>query len=312
LALRNAQPEEQSFYEAYRPVMMAEPKRVIDQALWMQCVMSREEDVELGRIIEIVYAGLGKSRLAKPLKDFNLKKKSRLELEDGSLLSNTTRNVLRMFGMPAPEMHKGEEAKGVEFLQTDPPMLRFGTDTQTGLSDKELAFRITRRLSYFMPSHLVAILYPREALDGLYLGAAVLVDPNYQVPTHEGVDAATRQSLINAAADIRAVLDKNLTAAPDLRQELVTTMRNLWKRTPVPELGRWHKAIELTAIHAGIVACNDPAVSLVELQQEQTGLSRLTKQDKLRDHVIYVLGEPYLQLRKQLGLQIDYSDLKVR
>jgi hypothetical protein len=38
-------------------------------------------------------------------------------------------------------------------------------------------------------------------------------------------------------------------------------------------------------------------------------MSKLAKQDKLKDHVLYVMSDPYLQLRKQLGLQIDYSDL---
>ncbi len=307
VALRNANQEEQAFYERYRPGSMAEPNRVIDQALWMQCIMSRQEDPELGRVIEIVYAALGKARISKNVKEYQLKKKSRLELDEGLLITNTIRQVLRMFGMPAPEMYKGDLATGIEFLHTDPPMLRFGADVLQGLTDKELAFHVARKLTFFQPSHLVAILYPREALDGLYLGAASVVDPNYQIATHEGVPEDDRRRLMQAAGEAKAVLEKSLT--PELRQQLTAVLRNLWKRTPVPELGKWHRAIELTAIHAGVVACNDPSLALTMLQAETTGMSRLSKQDKLRDHVLYVMSDPYLQLRKQLGLQIDYADL---
>lgn len=306
-ALRQANTEESRFYQNYLPPTMAEPNRVIDQALWMQCVMSRQEDPEVGRVIEIVYAALGKSRISKPDKDYQLKKKNRLDLGEGLLVTNTIAKVLRMFGMPAPEMHRGELATGIEFLQTDPPKLRFGTDVLSGVSDKELAFHVARRLTYFMPSHLVAILYPREALEGLYLGAASVVDPNYQITTRDEVDPAAKAALLQAAAETRAVLEKNLT--PELRQQLTAVMRSLWKRTPVPELGVWHRAIELTAIHAGVIACNDPALALELLQRESTGMSKLTKQDKLRDHVLYVMSDGHLQLRRQLGLQIDYSDL---
>jgi len=116
-----------------------------------------------------------------------------------------------------------------------------------------------------------------------------------------------RRRLMQAAGEAKAVLEKSLT--PELRQQLTAVLRNLWKRTPVPELGKWHRAIELTAIHAGVVACNDPSLALTMLQAETTGMSRLSKQDKLRDHVLYVMSDPYLQLRKQLGLQIDYADL---
>lgn len=306
-ALRQAHHDETLFYQRYLPATMAEPNRVIDQALWMQCVMSRQEDPEVGRVIEIVYAGLGKNRVSKSDKDYQLKKKQRLDLNEGLLVTNTILRVLRMFGMPAPEMYRGDLATGIEFLQTDPPKLRFGTDVLSGVSDKELAFHVARRLTYFMPSHLVAILYPREALEGLYLGAASVVDPNYQITTRDDVDPTAKALLLQAAGETRGVLEKQLT--PELRQQLTAVMRSLWKRTPVPELGVWHRAIELTAIHAGVVACNDPAMALELLQRESTGMSKLSKQDKLRDHVLYVMSDGYLQLRKQLGLQIDYSEL---
>lgn len=306
-ALRQAQPEEAQFYQRYLSPTMAEPNRVIDQALWMQCVMSRQEDPEVGRVIEIVYAALGKNRISKPDKDYQLKKKGRIELNEGLLVTNTIAKVLRMFGMPAPEMYRGELATGIEFLQTDPPKLRFGTDVLSGVSDKELAFHVARRMTYFMPSHLVAVLYPREALEGLYLGAASVVDPNYQITTRDDVDPTAKAMLLQAAGETRGVLEKTLT--PELRQQLTAVMRSLWKRTPVPELGIWHRAIELTAIHAGVVACNDPAMALELLQRESTGMSKLTKQEKLRDHVLYVMSDAHLQLRKQLGLQIDFSEL---
>ncbi|MFO0751339.1 MAG: tetratricopeptide repeat protein [Myxococcota bacterium] len=307
IALQQANDQEKQFYRNFLPAGMAEPTRVVDQTLWMQCVMSRQEDPELGRILELIYLGLGKNISAQKEAAYGLKKKQKLELTEGLLVANTIRNVLKIFGMASPEIYKGEEATGIEILQTNPPKMRLGTDMLQGRTDKELAFHIAKKLTYFQPAHIIATLYPREALENLYLAGASLVDPNYQIVMREDLDPTAKQAIVAQAAEVRAMLEK--TMAPELKQQLAAVMRSSWKRSPVPDLGRWHRAVELTAQHAGLVACGDPALTLELIKGETVGMSKLKMPDKLKDHVMYVVSEQYFQLRKQLGLQIEYSDL---
>ncbi|MCC6619797.1 MAG: hypothetical protein IT385_01000 [Deltaproteobacteria bacterium] len=306
-ALGQANDAERQFYRTFLPQGMAEPNRVVDQTQWMQCIMSRMEDPEIGRILELLYLGLGKNLAAQKDAAYGLKKKGKLELSEGLLVAHTIRNVLKMYGVTPPDIYKGEEATGLEILQTNPPKLRLGTDMLGGRTDKELAFHVAKKLTYFRPEHVIATLYPREALEFLYLAGASLVDPNYQIVMRDDIDPTTREGIKQQAGEIRAVLDKAMT--PDLKQQLAAVMRSSWKRSPVPDLGRWHRAVELTAQHAGLVACGDPALTLDLIKGETIGMSKLKMPDKLKDHVLYVISEPYLQLRKQLGLQIEYSEL---
>ncbi len=307
VTLGQAGDAERAFYDRYLASSMADPNRVIDHTTWGHAIMSRMEDPELGRVLEIVYIGLGKNLAARNRKEYAFKKKNWMEADDELLIAHVIRNVLKMFGMQAPEIYKGEEPSGIEILLTNPPILRIGTDFHKGRSEKELAFIVAKRLTYFQPAHVIANLYPREALESLYLGAASLVDPAYQIPMKDDVDPMRKQEIVKGAADIRAILEKSLT--PQLRQQLSDTMRSYWKRSPTPDLGKWHRAIELTANHAGLMACGDIALVGQLLKGETIGLSKLKSSDKLKDIVHYIVSEPYLQLRKQLNLQIDYSDL---
>lgn len=307
VTLGQATEAERNFYDRYRPQTMAEPQRVVDHTMWGQAVASRMEETELSRILELVYVGLGKNLNARSEKDFGLKKKNRLDLSEGLLVASTLRNILKMFGMQAPEVYRAEEPSGLEILQTNPPRMRIGTDFMTGRDDRELAYHFAKRLTYFQPSHMIATLYPREALESLYLAAASLVDPGYQIPMRADVDPAATQAILQQAAEVRTVLEKGLS--PDLRQQLTAVMRAHWARGRGPNMGAWHRGIELTACHAGLVACGDPALAGKLIKEEPSGLSKLKNSDKLKDMVHYVLSDTYLNLRRQLGVEIDYSDL---
>ena len=305
--LGQANEQERHFYETYLSQTMSEPQRVIDHTMWMQSVMSRGEDPELGRIFELIFVGLGKNLASKRDKDFNLKKKSKLDLSEGLVVCSAARSVARMFGLQPPDIYRGEEASGIEILPTNPPCLRLGTDMMSGRSDKELAYFIAKYLTYFHPSHIIATLYGREALDHLYMAAASLVDPNYQLILRDDLAPSEQQLIAQTVGDLKQVLEKSM--APELRQQLTAVMQSFWSRNPAPDIGRWHRHIELTANHAGLVASGDVALVGHLIKGENAGLSKLKNSEKLKEIVQYVISEPYLLLRRQLGVGIDYSEL---
>jgi len=305
--LDQANEAEKRFYLSYVPASMAEPRRIIDHTIWMQGIMSRGEDPDVGHMFELIYAGLGKGLGDKQLKSFGLKKKNRIGYEEGLLVSNTVRSVARMFGTNPPELYRWPEPSGIEILPTNPPALRFGTDTMSGRDDKELAFIVAKRLSYLHPWHLITTIYGRDALDHLYMAAGSLVNPNFTLTLREDIPSEARQAIAQNVGELRAILEKNI--APDIRQQLTAVMQNMWRRTPNPDIGRWHRQIELTANHAGLVAAGDIELVGQLIKNEAVGMSKLKSSEKLKEFVKYVISEPYLQLRRHLGVQIDYSEL---
>ncbi|MCA9514418.1 MAG: tetratricopeptide repeat protein [Myxococcales bacterium] len=307
VALNQGNEGERHYYDTYLSQTMSEPNRVIDQTLWMHGIMSRGEDAELGAIFELVYHGLGKYLPAKNVKDFGLKKKSRIEPDEGLLVTSVAKNVARMFGLTTPELYRGTEATGIEILPTSPPVIMLGTDMLTGRSDRELAFFLAKRMAYFHPWHVITTIYGRDALEHLYMGACSLVDPGYQMVLREDVPKDEQQRIATTVGEIRASLDKSMP--PELRQQLAAVMQSLWRRTRTPEIGKWHRQIELTANHAGLVAAGDVGLVGQLVRNEAQGMSKLKSSEKLTDFVQYVTSEPYLALRRQLGVQIDYSEL---
>ncbi|MFT7581989.1 MAG: hypothetical protein ACI9MR_003670, partial [Myxococcota bacterium] len=238
---------------------------------------------------------------------YGLKKKSRINLDDGLLASTTLRSVARMFAFAAPEVYASGEPSGIEVLQTAPPVLRLGTDMLAGRSDKELAYHFAKRLTYFHPWHVIATLYGREALDHLYMAAASLVDPDYRLVLRDDLPAQEQQTISETVAEVRAMLEKSAPA--EIRRQLVSVMENYWKRTKTPNIGAWHRAVELTADHAAVIASGDIAMVGQLIKNDTDGLSKLKNSEKLKEFVQFVLSDTYLKLRRQLGVQIDYSEL---
>lgn len=308
VTLGQANEGERRFYEAYRPQTMAEANRVIDQTLWISGVMSRGEDPEIGRIFELIYLGLGKSLATHDHKQFGLKRKNRLDLQsDGRLVCTTFRETARMFGLQPPDLFQGTDPTGMELLPTNPPSVRLGADMFTGRTGPELAFYAGKYLAYFHPGHVIATLYGREALDHLYMAAASLVDPSYQLALRDDLSVDEQQLIARSVGSTKAALEKSMS--PELRQQLTAVMQGFWSRGNVPDIGRWHRHIELTANHAGLIASGDIALVGQLLRAESVSLSKLKNSDKLKDFVQYVMSDSYLQLRRQLGAQIDYSEL---
>ncbi len=308
VALGKATPGEQSFYQEYLQPMMARPQRVIDPQLWSQAVKSTGEDLELGNIFRLVYQGLNKSLPAQSLKAYGLKKKARINLDDGSLVATTIGTVAKTLGYSVPEVYSGEQPTGIQFIKTAPPALVVGTDMKTGRSDKEIAFFAAKQLTYCHPAHVIATLYPRQNLDPLYMAAARLIDPSYQPQFRADLPKEEVQKIQQSVMETHQVLDKNISS--ETRQELTEALRNFWKRNKAPDAGRWHRHIELTANHAAVLMCNDIALAGQLIKSEQTAMSKLKSSEKLKEFVHYCMSEQYLGLRKRLGLQIDYSDLR--
>ncbi|MGB0588120.1 MAG: tetratricopeptide repeat protein [Myxococcota bacterium] len=304
--LDQANPDEESYYHEHVDALAVEPSRNLDDASWEAFLISQDEDRALGQIFGIIYAALGKSLGGiQTLKDFGLKKKDKLDLDQKTLLAGAISGVGRTLGLPMPEAYIGP-GMGMELLPTMPPVLRIGQDMTTGHSQKDIAFHAAKQMSYTHPTRVMATLYQREQLDQFFMAAFSLIDPNFQMPVKAGLSEAQLQQLAQAVGEIRAELDRRVS--PQQRKELELHIDTFRAQNVLPEIGSWHRQVELTANHAALFVCGDIEMAERLLAREVVGSSKLGRGEKLKDLVYYVLSDRYADARRTFGLTVHVEE----
>ena len=306
-ALDKAEADETKFYRSFVPSTANDGEASLDQNSWLQWVVSPKEDAILGRVFALLYQSLGKYLQVKTLKDLGLRKRDRLDLDQKTLAANTLRAAGRQLGISVPDVYLDSKRMGFEVLPTLPANLAMGQDMQSGRSDKELAFYAGKRLAYCHPWRVMATLYEHQHLDVMFMAAAKLIDANYQVPMRDDIPEATRQAREREVNEVRDTLDKAIT--PQTRKQLAQVMADFHTRQKPPKIGTWHRHLELSANHAGLHLAGDIELVGRILKDEVSGSSKLSRGDKLKDLVQYVLSDRYAELRKATGVEIEYSEL---
>lgn len=303
-ALDKAEAEERKFYDAFVEPVPADPRRGLDQKLWLRWIMATQEYPTLGQTFALLYQTMGETAVFKSLKELGLKKKDRDDLTQPTLINTTMKSASQLLGIPLPEVYLGRQ--GLEVLPTMPPALAVGPDMQVGQSEKELAFRVGKRLTYFHPWRIMAALYDHAQLDMIYMAALKLVDPSFDMARSD-LPAETQQQIAQSVADIHQDLERKATQ--QMRNQLAQVLTDFLSKHKAPKIGRWHREVELTANHAGLFLCGDIELVGKILSKEVSGASKLSRGDKLKDLVEYVLSERFAEMRKQMGVEIDYSEL---
>jgi hypothetical protein len=140
-----------------------------------------------------------------------------------------------------------------------------------------------------------------------FFAAALLIDPGYSLPLPPDMPEESKQAVVGQVVDLRDQLAKNSTAQQ--RTMLQQIMAEFWSKNAAPAIGQWHRQVELTANHAGLMVTNDIEATGRILRDEVAGSSKLGRGDKLKDLVMYGLSDRWLKLREHMKIQIDYSEL---
>ncbi len=307
VALNRAEPDEERFYRDHQSAAVAETNRIVDATAMSQLVASQQEDPYLGQVFAILYASLYKSLPLKQLKEHGLKKKDRIDLSEGLLICSVINSVCRILGLQPPEVYRSSTRMGIEILDTQPPVLSIGPDMLQGKGEKDLAFHLARRLMYLTNTHIMAALFQREQLDIMFMAAEALIDPSYKLQLQADMPDELKMQIAQQVGETRAALDKDIT--PQNRTQLAQVIAEMKQSGRVPHIGLWHRQVELTAIHAALLVCDDVELAGHLLREEVAGTSKLKKADKLKDLVMYAMSDQYLSLRQYMGIQIEYSEM---
>ncbi|MBM4353778.1 MAG: tetratricopeptide repeat protein, partial [Deltaproteobacteria bacterium] len=285
--------EEKEFFRSRRTPNLPIPRRSLDQTLWVRYVFSRAESVHVGEVFQTLYQAIGTYLEGRDPKELGLKKKDELDLSQKTIFTAVFNRVSQLLGIPAPKVYLSDRSFGIRLEATVPPVLIIGKDMLHGKSEKELAFLIAKNLTYFHPMHVLAACYPAPVLKQFYQVALKHVQPGVQV---DGGDSEQFKVLMQH-------LQKRIS--PQLATTLANSINHFYSKGTRPGVSRWLTGVELTANHAGLLACLDLEVAASVLRQESIAFSKLPPREKAKELVLYAISEEFADAREAMSLKLS-------
>jgi golgin subfamily B member 1 len=284
--------EEKTFFASKQPPGLLTPQRSLDADIWLKLLFSKVENIQVGEIFRTIYQAIGAYLEGRDPKDLGLRKKDEVDFKQKTVFTTVFNRVSQLTGIPVPKVYLSDRAFGMRIEATIPPVLVIGKDMLHGKTEKELAFVIAKHLTYFHPMHLLAAAYPAPVLKLLYQVAVRFAHPDAEV---EGADSDQFQ-----------VLSQHLRKriSPQLGTTLTAAVDQFYRRQRGPGINKWLTGVELTANHAGLLACLDLAVSAGVLKQESIAFSKLPPREKAKELVLFAVSEEFSELRKHLSLDL--------
>ncbi len=300
VALGQATADELRFYQSLHAPLVTPATRPLEEGEWLHLVVGPPEAPRLGQILGILYHTLGRHLATRSVKDFGLRRRDRVDLGKKTPLSHAVKTVSRFLGLPTPDVYRVPEASVVRLVPVLPPALIVGEDILHAPDDAALYFRLAKQIAFFHPFHVLSTIYDDDELNLLLLAASCVAEPSATLYLPEDLPLKIRRAVAQRVGSLHKELERNLT--PMHRQELLRLAPGLLGGESLPNLGAWRRLMELTANHAGLVAAGDVALVGDVLRQEPETASILGRGDKLKDLVLWVLSQRFVDLRESLGL----------
>jgi hypothetical protein len=284
--------QEREFFKKKQPPGLLAARRSLDHNLWVRTVFSKAENVHVGDVFQTLYQAIGSFLEGKDIKELGLKKKDEVDLGQKTLFATVFNRVAQTLGIPPPKVYLSDRTFGMHIEATLPPVIVIGKDMLHGKSEKDLAFVLAKHLSYYHPMHVLAACYPAPALKLFYQVALKYVHPEVNV---EGAETEQFQVMMQQ-------LQKRVS--PAMATTLSQAINYFFNKQLRPEVSKWLTGVELTANHAGLLACLDVAVAANALRQESIAFSKLPPKEKAKELVLYAISEEFAQARQALALEL--------
>jgi hypothetical protein len=290
--LGRATAEERRLYEKHRRGVLLRPRSRITEELWQRCVRHPAQDPRVDALLSAV-APLLTGALARPVKEFGLKRRQRARADDQlTALFHTVTGVL---GARAAELYTMPDQVVPLMLAntTGGPSVVVGAPLLGPIGEAELAFALGQQLTYLRPGLFLCRLFPSPMQIRLVLlAAARLGAPGLAVEPTEAAEVARLQEQLAAV----------MPAGPS--PQLVSGAQLLLDPRNRPDLGAWWNALTHTANRVGLIFAGDLHVAVRTLQLEPSPFGSIPASERIRELLTYSISPEYLQVRRELGLTI--------
>jgi tetratricopeptide (TPR) repeat protein len=299
--LRLADPEEQRFYEQYKPKGSVRAKARMNEELWQKKVYHPDEDRYISQVFGAISQSVAAGKAVEH-KQYGLKRKDRRDPTNDQLLFSKVFNyVSQVLNIAQPELYLKPESPGemdmlnVRDKQVLVPSFVVGANLLQGRPEKELAYVIGKKLALMRPDHFVrwpSVVPTVAELKIWFLTALKLAQPS--VPVKPDMEAVVSQTL----GPLRQMVP------PQLYEQLGVVVQQFLATKAEADLKKWSNAVDYTATRAGYLMCNDLEVAARLAQAEPVTVGSDDPKEKVRDLVQWTISDEYFNLREQLGLTI--------
>ncbi len=299
--LRKADPEEQQFFDQYRPKGFVRARARLTEELWQKNIYHPDEDRFISHIFATVSQAVA-AAYAKEHKDWGLKRKDRRDVQNDQLLfSKVFSYLVQVMGVPQPELFLRPESPGEldlanarEKAQLIPSFV-VGASLLQGRPEKELAYVTSKKLTFMRPDHFVrwpTVVPTLAQLRVVFLAALKLSQPAFTV----------KPDLVQPVSQYVDLLRKMVP--PQMMEQLSVVVQRFMGSKVEADLTRWATAVDYTATRAGFLMCNDIDVAARLVQSEPVAVGVAEPKDKIRDLLQWSISDEYFTVREHLGLVI--------
>ncbi len=299
--LRRADPEEQGFFEQYRPKGMARAKARLTEEMWQKAVYHPEEDRFVSNILAVVSQGVASLR-AQEFKQWELKRKDRRDPStDPLMFSKVFGYVAQVLSVPPPELYLRQDWPGeLEMANAREkgqliPSFIVGQGLLQGKQEKELAYIIGKKLALMRPDHFVRwqhVVPTVSELKVVFLAALKLVAANIPI----------KPDLVASVGQYVEFMQK--AVPPQHVEQLSAVVQRFMSTKAEADLHKWSNAVDYTATRAGYLVCGDLEVAARMVAAEPVTVGSVDPKEKTKDLVRWTISDEFFALREQLGLTI--------
>jgi tetratricopeptide (TPR) repeat protein len=292
--LKNAEPDEESFFKKHRKRAPASIKNELSEDLWQKLVQHPDQDPLLSDIFTTIRPAVVAVR-SQPLSSFKLDAAKKRDAENDSAdMARTLWYAASASRIALPEVYyRDDDPGGLSFVFSEKPAVGLGKGAQGGGPPQALAFLAGRHLAYYRGGLYLRHLVPTgSGLRAWLLAAIKSVVPQFPVSADLAASVAEHQAAFKqhlsgpAQETLRSLVQRLLAAAPEL------------------DLKKWTAAVDLTADRLGFVLANDLELATAVVRASPEEASAVPQKDRLRELHLYAVSESYLSLRHKLGLAI--------
>lgn len=281
---------------------VGQPARgTVTRDLWRTTINHPSLDVRLGDLFALIWPVVASAE-GRTLAHHRVRRESRTDvsLQSPTALSRFLAHACQVLDAPVPDLYLREDELGglkVDALSDGEGSSRSvfasvlaGRDAIAEKAEPVLQFRCGRTIARVKPEHILASVLPSaESLRHAVWGAFAATQADAKVPA----DCAS------PAGRYADGITRMLSASR--RDQLAGVAAKVVKAGDV-DTRTWLTAVTHTVTRAGFVMCGDLEVVAAQLTREGDDGSVLPAKDRVRDLVAYAIGEPYLRLRKELGI----------
>jgi hypothetical protein len=296
--LGKADDEERGFFEQYRQRGMVQVKNRLDNEQWVRNLFHKDENLYIGKIFEmitpaVIVANTRRLQAERKLPALNPAQKQD-PAQSTVTFSKTFFWASTVLGVQAPDLYLRNDVQGaLVAVPTAPPASVAGQTVLTGFTPQELTFIVGKHLATYRGEHYMKNLFPTLAELKLMLFSAIkVILPDFAVPP----DMA--QAVTATAQQLAQLMQ------PLQREGLKVVVQKFVQDGAKADLKRWIQAVEVTAARAGLVLCGDLDIAKKIIAAEPQLPGDLSPSEKLKELIVFSVSDPYLALRKNLGIAI--------